>query len=339
MIRTWLIITFCLTILVGPIGCGSGDDQKTYEGGTWEVVADYLPGALLSVYAKSPTDIWAVGADPGDGKGGMVVRYDGNEWRRLSGIALRDIWWLSPGADADTLWLCGGKGLVLKCSMATEKCTDESVGGVETLFGIFATSANDVWAVGGVIQGAGNSHILWHYDGTGWSQVTDLPEGIPDGAAFFKVWGRTPSDVTVIGTMGVAMHYDGSSWTLLESGTGENLVTVHGNSSRSIVVGGFGSGLVLVEGESGYTPVELGSIPQLNGIHVSETYPPVAAGARGHITWESAAGWKVFDDAPDTYFDYHAVTVDSEGGIWAVGGNILLPPLNDGILVHYKPAP
>ena len=336
--RTLRALSLLLSTLIG-LGAGFGCQKVyDYEQGTWEVVAEGLPGALFAVYAHTPTDVWAVGANPGDGKGGMVLRYDGEEWRRLSGFALRDIWWLSPGTDGDTLWMSGSKGLILKCSMAEETCEDQSVLGAETLFGIWAVSENEVWAVGGDLSGVGKHHIIWRYDGTGWSQVTALPSDVPETATFFKVWARGSDDVRVIGTAGAALRYDGTTWTTMPTGGEQQLTTIHGNADRTLVVGGFGSGILLKEEGSGYAELDIGDKPVVNGVFVHPLYPPVVAGARGLIMHEQNGAWVTFEDAPDTYFDYHAVTVDSEGGIWAVGGNILVPPLIDGLLVHFKPA-
>ena len=33
--------------------------------------------------------------------------------------------------------------------------------------------------------------------------------------------------------------------------------------------------------------------------------------------------------------DFHATWVDPTGGIWAVGGNVVSDPLDQGILAHY----
>jgi hypothetical protein len=39
-------------------------------------------------------------------------------------------------------------------------------------------------------------------------------------------------------------------------------------------------------------------------------------------------------DAPITSLDYHAAYVDPDGGLWAVGGQIVASPYGEGILAH-----
>ena len=65
-----------------------------------------LPGALLSISGTSPTDVYAVGADPEDGRGPLVVHYDGASWERLDSGATGDLWWISVAADrrATSTW-------------------------------------------------------------------------------------------------------------------------------------------------------------------------------------------------------------------------------------------
>ena len=63
-----------------------------------------------------------------------------------------------------------------------------------SLSGIWGTSENDIFAVG-------NSGMILHYDGTGWSEMpTDTGERLHD------VWGTTSSDVHVVGSYGIILR-------------------------------------------------------------------------------------------------------------------------------------
>lgn len=325
-----------LVVVAFQLGCAPPAVPPGSDPG-FEVIAEDLPGALLSVYAPSPDNVWAVGSDPGDGLGPMVLRYDGSELRRLSTGASHDLWWVAPGGDGDTLWMSGANGLVLRCSESTETCTNKSVGGGRTFFGIIAFANDDVWAVGGDITGANGFHSAFHFDGAGWTEVTGWPESMDSGTTFFKIWGPNSADLTIVGTRGVMLHYDGSAWTQREVGTTENLITVHGDSARVMSVGGLGSGLLLVDDGDGFQAVDLGSVPQINGLFLRDGWPAVAAGARGYVIHETDAGWVPIPGAPDTFYDYHAVSRASDGSVWAVGGNIMLPPLKAGMLIKYTP--
>ena len=46
------------------------------------LLADGLGGAILSVWGDSASNVWAVGAD--DGEGPLVLHYDGTAWERVA---------------------------------------------------------------------------------------------------------------------------------------------------------------------------------------------------------------------------------------------------------------
>jgi len=52
----------------------------------------------------------------------------------------------------------------------------------------------------------------------------------------FGVWGRSPSDVYAVGDEGIILHYDGSSWSPMESGTDRELWQIWGISSGDVFV-------------------------------------------------------------------------------------------------------
>src|SRR6185295_17642304 len=84
------------------------------------------------------------------------------------------------------------------------------------------------------------------WNGTEWVNEASLAGLLPDGIPTLKsIWGRTPSDVYVVGRRGVILHYDGAVWNAVPSGTSRALGTTHGDSSRLFAAGGSFSGLIL----------------------------------------------------------------------------------------------
>ena len=74
-------------------------------------------------------------------------------------------------------------------------------GWTSTIYGIWGSSASDVFAV--VEDGA-----ILHYNGSRWSDMnsdTDI--------CLRSVWGRSASDVFAVGDGGTIMHYDGINWS------------------------------------------------------------------------------------------------------------------------------
>ena len=67
MTHRWIALAFGVSSLA-LLGCSDPEPPTPQEG--WSVVAEDLPGALLSVYAPTADNVWAVGSDPGDGVSG-----------------------------------------------------------------------------------------------------------------------------------------------------------------------------------------------------------------------------------------------------------------------------
>jgi hypothetical protein len=225
--------------------------------------------------------------------------------------------------------------MVLRYDRADDSFAALPIETAVTLFGIFAFGPSDVWAVGGAPNE--QSGAIYRHDGTAWTQL-DVPAEV-ENVSFFKVWGDTPDDVWIVGVGGVALHWDGAALAPVPVPLGRPLFTVHGRGSDVYAVGGFGSGLIVrADGAalSDVTPMGSELVPQLNGVFVSDE-GPWAAGAYGAIWSDAGDGWTAVGDTPVIVEDYHSIYVDPEGGVWAVGGNVVAEPLRNGVLAHLGP--
>ncbi|MCZ7608640.1 MAG: glucosyl transferase [Ignavibacterium sp.] len=92
---------------------------------------------------------------------------------------------------------------------------------------VFAFSENDVWFDGG-IKWDGVSYTV-HM--SGWPL---MPNG--DGWQINKMWGSSSSDLYAVGNNGNIAHYNGQSWSKIESGTDLNINDIWGISDGN---GGF----------------------------------------------------------------------------------------------------
>lgn len=107
--------------------------------------------------------------------------------------------------------------------------------GMGALSGVWGTGPDDVWIVGGDAT-TGEVH---HFDGQSWS-APPLPEGTG-----LLVWsyGFGPDDVFAVGVDGTAIHWDGTSWSRLETGVTQDLWGVFGFAPDDVwVVGDIFSG-------------------------------------------------------------------------------------------------
>src|SRR5690606_11494877 len=207
----------------------------------WEVVHVNLPGPLLSVWGTSSTDVWAVGGDPADGSGPTVIHFDGEVWSQLStGETQGNLWWVFGFADGP-LYMGGDGGLILRYQAGT--FTKMTTPGTGTVFGIWGASPSDVWAVGGESENIGG--FAWRLEGDSWVPEPSLPADIPTSAAIWKVFGTGSDDAWIVGSNGVSLHWDGSTFTPGGTGVGASLFTVHASEGRYVAVGGTASGFIV----------------------------------------------------------------------------------------------
>lgn len=327
-------------VLVGN-GCEPDDGEGSAK--SWKLVLRDLDAALLGVWGSSASDVFAVGADTGNGP--LVLHWDGSTWTKFGAAstgASGGLWWVAGTDATGPVWMAGEGGLVLRYDRAAD--TFSKIGGVPstvTLFGIFATGAGfaDVWAVGGDTDGA-VGHV-YKLDGAAFVEDTTMPEAARTAGQFFKVWGRSSNDLWVVGLGNKMMHRSASGWSVIDTPQGRRLFTMHGNDTTAIAVGGFATGLVVEALGAGAATVSDATPPgvkQLNGVWVDGDGSVVAVGVEGTVTERRGTVWKAPSGLPQVLDDYHAVYVDPEGGVWAVGGFIVVTPGTDGMLLHYGPS-
>lgn len=317
-----------------PDGGGDGTPAEA----RWRMVLEELPAALLSIAGTSDDDVYTVGADPGDGAGPYVLHFDGQSWRRLLSGGSGDLWWISDRPLAGRWFMAGAGGLILAYDPADDRFEELETPGSQTLFGIWGASAEDIWAVGGDLANVENGGVLWRFDGRTWRQE-DLSAIDADGVpTLFKVWGRSATEVYVCGERGTALRYNGTTWERLQTDTMRRLFTIHGNQTQVVAVGGFSNGVIdELENGSFVDRADAGT-PQLNGVFLPQDGRGVGVGIEVAVVFRAEDGtWEVQDTGLDSIRDFHATWVDPAGGIWAVGGNVTLEPLNAGILAHYGP--
>lgn len=297
------------------------------EPDAWSTPIKSQPGALLSVWGTAADDVWVVGADAGSGP--AVLHYDGATWKQHATDAKGTLWWVA--GHGDDVWMVGDGGQIVHHTLSDGKFAVARAPTDERLYGVIPFAANDVWAVGGDDVGVG---VIWHWDGATWSPPADLPAGLGDGLAYFKIWGPSADDLWIVGEGGAALHRKSGAWERID--VPAKLFTVHGHGDTVIGVGGFFTALIVELTAGKATEVTpAGEVLQLNGIHVTDD-TAVAVGNEGSVWRRDATGaWTADADAPNVPLDYHATWVDPDGGIWAVGGRLADLPPTQGLLSHH----
>ena len=161
---------------------------------------------------------------------------------------------------------------------------------------------------------------------------------------FFKVWG-TGDEVWVVGAGGAILHRHGKARSrVVPSGTTETLFTVHGAEAASsrwaagaTASRSRGSRPLRREGSTRHARGRAADPGRLHGPRRRDRFD-WASGERGLIYTRPGRGpfqARRHELSIPAASSLHAIFVDPSHGVWSVGGNVLTPALDGGILVHF----
>lgn len=319
-------------LLLFGTSCSSQPVEGPPDAGTtaqWALVHEDLPGALLSIWGTSDTDVWVVGADARDGAGPLVLHYDGQWQRVMTGQAQGDLWWVF-GFDGGPLYMGGSGGVILRYEGGT--FTKLQTPTMDTVFGLWGASPDDMWAVGGTYD---KNAFAWRLQGDTWVNEPTLPSDVGANAAIWKIFGTSKNDAWLVGSGGVSFHWDGSKLTPGQTGVGSSLFTVHANGDRYVAVGGLVSGVIVENAGSGWTLAASDTIAYgLTGVFLGAGDAALAVGQYGSVYSRSANGWQEDVTGLSIQWDLHGAWMDPSGGLWAAGGQTASFPLTKGLLLH-----
>lgn len=326
----------CSGLVFGAVvvfGCPGGDPEP--EG--WEVAreVDASEGALLAIWGSSPESLRAVGGQisaVGDAGVGVVLRRGDGDWLPESLPADTPVLNWIHGVD-DTVWAVGNAGAALRLSDGSWVREDTPVD--VPLWGVWVVSATEAWAVGGDAFDSATDGIVVHYAAGTWAQV-DLPALDRPMPALFKVWGASASDLHAVGDNGVIVHFDGTDWTQVESGSTEDLISLWGTGPTEIVaVGGRTSGVMSRYDGTRWTTTTLPRTPALNGVWMGAEGDAVLAGERGVVS-RLPAGTADPEtiETPSRLDVLHATFALPSGLVVVVGGTLQGAPPFTGVILE-----
>ncbi|MBW1881847.1 MAG: hypothetical protein JRJ84_26115, partial [Deltaproteobacteria bacterium] len=148
----------------------------------WSVVEEGAPeGAFLMAWGATSDDVWVVGGQP---DAGVVLRGDADGFAQHplpEDIPILD--WVH-GTSAEDVWVGGVNGTLLHWDGSDWE--DYSIPMDEAIWGLYARSPTEAWAVGGTSAWGGSFAVALRWDGATWSTL-DLPPPADEAANLFKV--------------------------------------------------------------------------------------------------------------------------------------------------------
>lgn len=286
-------------------------------------------GALFSVWGPQPDDVIAVG---GQGLGpeskGLALRWDGATWSELE---------LPPGTTrlhwlagvGDTLWAVGEAGTAIRRDGDGWVAVDTGVS--VPLWGIWGAGPEAIWTVGG--DGFVGAPVVLRHDGVAW-QPEPLPPLPEECHALFKVVGSSAADVTAVGDFGVILQHDGATWTLQDTGSIADLISVSGPASGRLAVGGRANARLTWSNGQVWSGATLDR-PGLSGVWVGSDGAALVTGSEGQILRVPAGSFEVVPEDSPTILLLHAVFGFDAGPRFAVGGNLAGAPPHVGVIVQH----
>jgi hypothetical protein len=222
----------------------------------WREVPSARPAtAIYEIEVVSANDIWAVGIEYSMNPAKMLIEHwDGTQWSIVPAPNVgADVAYLfeASAVSANNIWAIGTRnnrtlaihwdGTSWSIAPTPNPGTNENY-----LLDVKAVSANDVWAVGYFRNGPPYAYIpfIARWDGTSWSQVPSPNTGIFSNV-LTSVDAISANDIWAVGysmdegapasqTRTLTIHWDGSSWSVVPSGSFNQLVSVSAVSSNDV---------------------------------------------------------------------------------------------------------
>jgi len=202
---------------------------------------EYLDGwRFTGIWGTAADDLWTVATEDhfsAENVPPLIRRFDGQRWKDVplpadlgvTGVA--GIW----GSADDDVWLLSGRR-ALRFDGADWSALE--MPRQVSLHAAWGSSADDVWLLG--------EHALFHWDGAKAEEHRHVLLG--SGIRLNAIHGSGQDDVWIAAEKGRALHYDGETWTLTDTGTAAHLTAVLAEPDRTWL-GTWDGGLLMREGD------------------------------------------------------------------------------------------
>ena len=132
----------------------------------------------------------------------------------------------------------------------------------------------------------------------------------PQGNTLNDVWGASGTDVFAVGDMGTIVHYDGTTWRLMASGTEAGLQGVWGTSGNNVFAVGEGGTILHYDGQT-WAAMDSPTSADLAAVWAATPSAVFAVGSSGTILHYDGLSWSAMDvsDLYDQFEDTDFLSV------------------------------
>ena len=322
----------CFLLCCTTTQTDTAQQDTSVEQRTWSSsLVDDERGLMMSIWEAGVFDIWIVG---GQTDAGMLLRCQtstcsGDDWEEIVLPQNTPLLNWIHGIDSEHVWVGGIDGTLLFWN--GESWEDFSMDIPEAIWGIHA-SAEHVVVVGGLSRWGGEKAIIKTKEGSSFVDV-EIPDVYSEVSNLFKVT-TVGEDVWIVGEQGVLIHCR-DTCTPIPTGIASDLITITSSGENVHLVGGRGTGMYapIIDGElGGILPVPAG----LNGVSALGN-EVLVVGERGFAGMVREGQ---LEEIPSATLDVlHAALIDSQGRMFAVGGNLFTaePTFHGVVLTQESP--
>ena len=269
------------------------------QSGLWCIETAPTTGLLHGVWAVTASDVFAVGDS------GTILRRTNDTWTAMtSGTTnnLRGVW----AASSTDVWAVGSNATILHFD-GSQWSPVSGAGTTVPVDAVWGSSANDVWMCGG------NRCVRWN----GQSLTTHALVG-----TILSVSGTGPNDVWVSGENANPKHWNGSTWTSVNPGSGlSNYPAMLAISATDVWAAATVPGKETMHLEAGRWVARTTSAAFLNEMSALAANDIWGAANSGKVTHWNGTSWTT--ESPtnnNTSIALYSVTT-LPGDAWVVGGS------------------
>jgi hypothetical protein len=284
---------------------GGGGLIGHFDGKQWRRMANpgNANGQLNSVFAISPTDVYAVGL--GTPK---ILHYDGTSWTKVFDFPTNQSAFQVKALSSNSVWVTGAPGSLVHWDGATWTTIPGPSGAVFRALWVF--SDTDI-LIGGQVAG---QSTVWRYDGS-----TFTPTAVPAVGSIFSFAAFSPTNVVATDGSGNVLGFDGTSWTLTHTLPTAQVGFIWAESPSNIYLSGYNGPNPVYRYDGAVWSTTGSPMPTLAEVWGTSASNVYAVGNSGTILHNTGGGW--FGEATGIATPHFVSGIwgSSSRDIWAVG--------------------